>query len=478
MITSAFKDRLMGALHTSVQYFNHDNDPNKAILKTAEENNFNIDQTTRLVEMFNTARTIYHYKTAADRTVPFSLADSTVIIPALFEPKEKAAAPIGTGHDYSGYDKPEAHYEDGMLIDKTGVQEVSLGTPTKYSDTNLEAQAARAQTVISVQHDLANTARSEANISATKAAQILGKTAKQLTSGYEEDVKDQYSRLFGGYARAVEYGPVMAKLGEFIPDYFKAAVSKDAVIDDRDLGEYLILLKEARDWMQAEAEMLALAGELDKEASAFEIEWKETIAPLFPQQKAKFGKAAQLIHIAQSQSGVAPISQWVTNKNNDKTGGKSEGLSGLINNLSGSAPVAAIQGGIRKGYEQALASPATAAVEGGIGSIMQLPRPEENRALSEQLKDVQRKLLLEDLMTNDPVLSEENPQTVVDAYSAVLNLAPEVAANKEVIRAILRQVVHSVAIGAYDAQSWTELEKNLRNIAGKTDARGVPTERD
>ena len=38
---------------------------------------------------------------------------------------------------------------------------------------------------------------------------------------------------------------------------------------------------------------------------------------------------------------------------------------------------------------------------------------------------------------------------------------------KEVVRAVLRQAVHSLAIGPYDAQSWTDLEKNIRAISGK-----------
>ena len=67
-MSGPFKDRLVSALHESVGYFNQDNDPNAAVAKAAASNDFNIDQTRRLVEMFNTARTLYHYKSASDRT--------------------------------------------------------------------------------------------------------------------------------------------------------------------------------------------------------------------------------------------------------------------------------------------------------------------------------------------------------------------------------------------------------------------------
>lgn len=52
-------------------------------------------------------------------------------------------------------------------------------------------------------------------------------------------------------------------------------------------------------------------------------------------------------------------------------------------------------------------------------------------------------------------------------FNAILQLAPEMASNKEVVRAVLRQTVHSVAVSPYDAEIWTKLEKNLQNIRGK-----------
>jgi hypothetical protein len=107
-------------------------------------------------------------------------------------------------------------------------------------------------------------------------------------------------------------------------------------------------------------------------------------------------------------------------------------------------------------------------VETGLDRLVSAPGERANKALSERLKNVQRQIMLEDLMTNDPVLSEEDPERVAQAYQAVMQLAPDVSTNKEVVRAILRGVVQSVAISPYDAQNWTQLEQNIRNITGKT----------
>ena len=502
-VTGLFKDRLMGALQTAVQHFNQDaTDPNIAVVKAAQAYDFNADQTTRLVETFNTARTIYHYKSASDRTAPFVLADAGVVIPTLFKPAEKAASVPVTDHDYACYDMPEAHFEDGMLLDKEAVQGLDLGQPTEYLDTNLETQAERACQAIHVQRDLAKTARDEAGVAATKAAQILGKIASEISLSYEEDAKDCYARLTAAYAEDGEFAPVVAKLAEFVPDHLQSEPSVDLVIDDRDLANHVEHMKEAREWMQAESEMLAVAGTLDKEADAFEREWMEAISPALAQPEVasiadfinpglrKAAGAAELGRVlgnggnggGGSSSGMAPMLGWASKSKNDekqdKQPDKKDGysLSGAMDTVGKSVantPIArGVSGAVEEGYRESLGAPAASAIDSGINKALGAPTEGENMALSERLKNVQRKLLVEDLMVNDPVLSEEDPQVVANAYQAVLQMAPEVASNKEVVRAILRQVVHSVAIGTFDAQSWTELEKNLMNITGKADRPG------
>jgi len=480
-VNGPFKDQLMGALHTAVQYFNESpEDPNGSVVKAAQEHNFNAEQATRLVETFNTARTIYHYKSAADRTAQFALADSGAVIPAMFAPDAKVAVAPDTDFDYSCYDVPEAHYEDGMMLDKTAVQEVDLGEPREYGDSSLEIQAERACKVMYVQRDLASTARDESRVAGTKSAQLLTKLAATLSLGYEEECKDQYSRLIGGYANDAEYGPVIAKLAEFVPEHLHADPCTDSVVEDRDLSAHIETVKEARSWMEAEAEMLAYAGQLEKEAAAFEREWMEAISPAMP--KPEVQTVADFINPGlrkAAQSGIAEPTNDMQDAKKKPAEQDKPGISpiDMWMQQAKSAPVAqAVSGGVSQGLDASVGQPTATVVETGLDSMLGAPKPGENEALSERLKNVQRKLLLEDLMVNDPVLSEEDPQVVANAYSSVLKMAPEVAANKEVVRAILRQVVHSVAIGSFDAQSWTDLEKNLRNVSGKVDAKGRPIE--
>lgn len=477
-VTGAFKERLMGALHTAVQQFNECKDPNEAVVKAAKAHDFNADQAARLVETFNTARTIYHYKTADDRSSSFALAEPGVVIPTLFKEDTQKKAAVVHNHDYSDYDIPEAEYRNGMEIKSgAGVHEpVDLGRPTEYMDTNLDTLAERAYKIIHTQKDLAKTARDEGRVAATKAAQVLSKLAAELGRGYIEQRKDIYARLVGGYTDEPEYGPVVSKLAEFVhPELAATPAATDVVIDDRDLGGFLGQMKEAKYWMEAEAEMLAMAGQLEKEANAFERDWLAEVLPIFPRQEVV--TVADFIEDGLRKGAQAVKSgQTTITRTEEKPLLTGEGKVQRVSKQTIPSLFGTFEEATTSGIQEGIKRPIAAGVESAVESLMSAPTEYENQALSERIKNVQRQLMMEDLLTNDPVLSEENPDTVVKAYQAVLNLAPELAANKEVVRAILRQTVHSVAISPYEAEVWTKLEQNIRNIAGKADTRGRPVE--
>jgi hypothetical protein len=461
---SVFKETLMSALHDAVQYFNQDKDPNAAVVKAASEHDFNADQTTRLVETFNTARTIYHYKTASDRTHDFQLADAGVVLPLLFktEPEKAASAVVDDIRDYSIYNTPEADYRGGLVIEKVaGVQELDLGEVTEHADTSLGAQADQAYRIIHAQRDLAKTARDEANAAGTQAGIILAKVARSLSLGYEDQVMPRYNSLLSGYlhgeAHVMDlYAPVMTKLNEHVPAWMKKAfVQDDSVIDDRGMTPILAQIDEARGYMESEAEMLALAGQLDKEADAFEAEWLSIALPGFQQTKD-----AGVIGFLNTELLEKAAQTTITGKR-DTTD-----LFGNPISVTSKKDILPMVAPITSGAGKAVETGVTGLL-GEMGTALSAEQERGNKQLSERLKNTQRQIMLEDLLSTDPVLSSEDPQTVARAYEAVLSLAPDVASNKEVVRAVLRQAVHSVAISPYEAGAWTDLERNIRQLSGK-----------
>jgi hypothetical protein len=99
--------------------------------------------------------------------------------------------------------------------------------------------------------------------------------------------------------------------------------------------------------------------------------------------------------------------------------------------------------------------------------------PKHNLAL----ENMERQLLLQELIMTDPILSKANPQKVAKAYEQILRLSPQVSKEKEVVRAMLRQSVAAQAIAPYDADQWTKLDTDILKrkivsenyLKGKTD---------
>lgn len=452
----AFKDQLMTALHEAVGYFNECGDPSQAVIKTAKDNDFNADQTQRLLETFNTARTIYHYKSAADRTVSFPLADREAVMTELFGKVEEKVAEAAD-HDYSEYDVPMRKYVEPST-DEPAEKQASSEHELPFGLT-LDNAAAEAMNLIRVRRTVVKAAADEARVAGVKAAEVLERVADTFRFGEQSD---RIARLTAGYMDDSQLGDVVTKLAEHIPSHRCPTTDelrrcmRQNVIDDSDLGLQVELLKEAKQWMDTEVELLAVAGQLQKEADEFERAYAELFSGTFPGEKS----AADLIKISDSETVQK---QKYTTSN---MFGEPVDIEHTSGGASKKDPMG-ISGAIAQETFDSAKAPVQKFLETGVDRAFTQPAIEANKKLSERMKNVQRQIMLQDLIVNDPVLADEPPETVAEAYNSLLQLAPEVAANKEVVRAILRQTVHSVAVSPYDAEMWTKLERNLRNIKGK-----------
>ena len=83
------------------------------------------------------------------------------------------------------------------------------------------------------------------------------------------------------------------------------------------------------------------------------------------------------------------------------------------------------------------------------------------------LDNMERKLLLQELMITDPILSKVNPAKVARAFEQLLRLSPEISKEKEVVRAELRAMVSSQALSKFDADllSKTDMSMLKRRLA-------------
>ena len=78
-----------------------------------------------------------------------------------------------------------------------------------------------------------------------------------------------------------------------------------------------------------------------------------------------------------------------------------------------------------------------------------------------RLANIERKMVIQELIATDPILKRISPQKILQAYEQIVRLAPQVARQKDVVRAILRQLVHSSAMEPFTADQLVKLDKGI-----------------
>jgi hypothetical protein len=86
------------------------------------------------------------------------------------------------------------------------------------------------------------------------------------------------------------------------------------------------------------------------------------------------------------------------------------------------------------------------------------PKKKKDTSIMEHINNLRRSTILQDLYDNDPILQEADPDDLANAYQSLVQSAPETSLNKEVVRAILRQSVNSMATSPFDAKQWADLD--------------------
>ena len=75
--------------------------------------------------------------------------------------------------------------------------------------------------------------------------------------------------------------------------------------------------------------------------------------------------------------------------------------------------------------------------------------------------NLDRKLMLQNIMHTDPLLASKKPQDVAQAYQQMLRLAPEMSNEPEVVKAMLRSMTESQAVDPHTANQLIEANTNL-----------------
>ena len=423
-----FKENLMSALKKAVALHNDGAGDNDAVVKSAAEYEFNPDQTQRLVETYNTAKTICFYKTAADRTGKFGLADGSAVIRQLFDGKPSRKEASGL-HDYGCYDAKMDFVEVGMEIKAASAETakdpwegVSLDNRIYAMQKNQDdirlaekkAEDTASMCALECQLEMDNMVNS-VNAMDKAAEAIACMRALCVTDMYKTTLEDFEAR----FPQAVK----------------NAASDVDFTTFDLDRPDVISSFQTTADLYVKHAMFKAYQLEMTKLAEQVEQDIRKLYVP---RSDSNFSDVFTPV-VKDMMAGSVKYAQ----------------SSGKGKTPSIMDPLSVIGGGMAKGLQDTTKT----TMQDTLG---EMASDDESARLTEKTKNLHRKFILEKLITTDPVLKGVPQEDVARAYQTIVQIAPEVSLNEEVSRSILRTATSAQSISPYDAKTFVDLDSAIR----------------
>jgi hypothetical protein len=457
------------ALTDAVQHVNSGMPPTEALKKVANDLDLNPNYIQRTGEALNVALHYKHFKSAADRSTEFDIADISKAIEDTFTNTEKTAA------EYAS-----EHFSGGELTDTVFNYNRMLSNPL-YKRAFLEIVASEG-------NDAPNsTTLDTVYQKSANYVDALTKKAEQAAVdkvAAEIDLNNQFSTLADTFRRDESYrtsfeefeSQVFSKHGEAAQPYLDLLHKQACPREERGVHDsgYVMFdqCKEAEmfDTLMKAGEAFVATEKLASEAEdnlAFETDYlKEchlVMGKVAAVRKPAPVKAEQVEKAASEET--EEISDPVLLEMQKKAADSSYVVGGSYDKdpvLEQSMEKEAF-GGSRSLLGELLREPVTEAFNAGFKK-KQAPF---GASTNLTLDNMERKLLLQELMHTDPILSKVNPVKLVRAFEQVLRLSPEISKEKEVVRATLRAMVSSQALSTFEADQLTKLDVGMlkRRIA-------------
>ena len=452
------KEKLIEAVKSAASDYNGGTGADMAVAKAAEAWDFNDKQTDRLVEMFNTALALGQEKSASDPTGTCELADKGNVAKILIESSCRTKkASSSDGVDYSFYSSDPGKTNASIESRRMGMESLTKSASPAPDAIAPELNVSQRSLYKVIEEKIGLLKR---------AAEAADEVARNLVVEADEGVVK--------IAKAIEHHNADDRLA----DMFKAACQcKEAVrlvseystkVAESDGGEFAKahvfdtspvedLLKEAQhvesclsdisEYERKRDYYLSKAAEVESEImSAVGIEAahekKASLADMFTGECHAPNEGGVVKECTEpDEAGMCmKIAEMLRD-----SGLESEDIAKLAEELEkGAAPLTGVvpMPSLSESYGALVAKP-------GIDN-------ERKRVLN-----VRRSIILADLMTNDPIIRDADPNTVAEAYKTMVMTSPRVSLDKAQVRAFLRSSVNSVAISPSDAKIIADVDKGV-----------------
>lgn len=432
-MSTSEEQRIYGALEKAIGMVNGGTHPNDAICKVAEEHKFMPQVVGRMIEAYNVSKTLSHMKhaSAGARAESFPLADTQTVLERMYPAKPIApaikAAAYRVADSYSfnesiNFNKVAASF----LIPLQGLKP-HPGDPSvlahqkwdKHAGLRKNAEYAR------------GTYRSQLD-------KIMGmaKEAGQYFwfSGHTPfaEIESQVIRSHGSLGKAAM--DLVHRIGDV----------RDARSDEKPWNG-TGMAKSA--WYRATEK--PYAGILELIAAGTEFHKLATRAAKAQDELSAFENETNTHFRPSIEKNACLLDGIVGN-----AGGQvKEALADIANTLQQAGSLGLNIAGLNPNKSE------DSVRRTALGEVLD-PTHES------KLQGMKMQAVLNDFLSNDPVLSTYEPHHVTNAYNQLAELAPHVAQQPAVVRGMLRRMLQQEGVvEPFEAQQVTGIERHLRGLA-------------
>ena len=478
------KEKLMGALKEAVESYNGGLSANESLAKVAESYDFNEDQTDRLVELFNTAAAINKEKDAEDAAGSCELADKSAVMGILLgcRPSEKkASAPeikidaLAKHASYEFYGTEPVRENETLKARRTGLEKMTKAAESvqKQSFSSEEEPAVVDELYASL--DTIKQASDAAGELSGALEVAIDADARQIASFIDRLPYEEPSDRADLFKASCADPEVIQKVAAYSHNVAQAtggryndfAVCDTTPIDSclklaSDMSENLKLLHECSGKQDLYAKKYAEYSEKMRIAAGFAETRKPGLSHLLKLssalEKASFFRGAKGDSTESERLGKEAKASFDVARILIGTGISTEDLAKFAESLD--HPVT---------EKKADLTMIPFSIDGSntLSALMKNKSIDDENA---KLMNVRRGLILTDLMMNDPIIKDADPDAVLANYRSMVMTSPRVSLDKEMARSYLRQGINSVSVSPADAKILTDVDKgiNLSNVGRLT----------
>lgn len=457
------KEKLMKALKVAADEYNGGMGANAAVAKAAEAADFNEKQAERLVEMFNTLAALNKEKDASDPTGACELASKTAVSKMLLDgcKSEKKASAPDLADAYSFYSRSPtrtngtiearsagrmsmlkaASAEDERVPDELNVSQRSLYKIISEKIAGVKTAAAAAD-------DVVRNLRLEADRDAVK-------IAKAIESPYAADGLADMFKAACGSRRVVD---MVSEYSTKVAESDGGIYSRLHVFDSTPVDDLLKIAESVEESLSSVSEYERKRDMYNEKAAEAEAEMREAVGI-----KAASAEKEKLSDFFRA-SGVRIPKKKAGDEAADGDGMTDVEMCTKIASLIRDAGVSSDEvARLAEDFEKDAAPRVfwninPPSIDDAHDALV---KPKGIDSERKRVLNIRRSILLADLMANDPIIRDADPNVVAEAYKTVVMTAPRVSLDKSQVRSFLRSAVNSVAISPNDAKVIADVDKGV-----------------